>query len=172
MQSELSSFLFCVFTLSSVGMDVQLFSALFWLFLIFQSSRLFFFLHPNQILYSWSSLNCLSLLFYIRNLLFLWFSFNQITHELNNWLFFYNPWDLFIFLFLPTDSTKITLAPSNTDVKVRENTSMQCAASHDQSLDITFIWSLDGRVIDLHIDSQHYERTTVRHHVVPFIVFE
>uniref|UniRef100_A0A671YBY5 Contactin 1 n=1 Tax=Sparus aurata TaxID=8175 RepID=A0A671YBY5_SPAAU len=58
-----------------------------------------------------------------------------------------------------TESTKITLAPANSDVKVGENTSMQCAASHDSSLDITFIWSLDGRVIDLHKDSQHYERT-------------
>ncbi|XP_071350262.1 contactin-1a-like [Trachinotus anak] len=60
---------------------------------------------------------------------------------------------------LVTESTKITLAPSNADVKVGENTRMQCAASHDTSLDITFIWSLDGRVIDLHKDSQHYERT-------------
>lgn len=59
-----------------------------------------------------------------------------------------------------TDATKITLAPSDVDVKVGENAWMQCAASHDQSLDITFIWSLDGRVIDLHKDSQHYERTT------------
>ncbi|XP_047452127.1 contactin-1a isoform X2 [Mugil cephalus] len=58
-----------------------------------------------------------------------------------------------------TESTKITLAPSNADVKVGEDTWMQCAASHDPSLDITFIWSLDGRVIDLHKDSQHYERT-------------
>ncbi|XP_034735560.1 contactin-1a-like isoform X1 [Etheostoma cragini] len=60
---------------------------------------------------------------------------------------------------LVTDSTKITMAPSNADVKVGEDTRMQCAASHDSSLDITFIWSLDGRVIDLHKDSQHYERT-------------
>nr|XP_046250575.1 contactin-1a-like [Scatophagus argus]XP_046250576.1 contactin-1a-like [Scatophagus argus]XP_046250577.1 contactin-1a-like [Scatophagus argus] len=60
---------------------------------------------------------------------------------------------------LVTDATKITLAPSNSDVKVGENARMQCAASHDSSLDITFIWSLDGRVIDLHKDSQHYERT-------------
>uniref|UniRef100_A0A8C4FCK8 Contactin 1 n=1 Tax=Dicentrarchus labrax TaxID=13489 RepID=A0A8C4FCK8_DICLA len=60
---------------------------------------------------------------------------------------------------LVTDSTKITLAPSNSDVKVGENAWMQCAASHDTSLDITFIWSLDGRVIDLHKDSQHYERS-------------
>lgn len=60
---------------------------------------------------------------------------------------------------LVTESTKITLAPSNADVKVGENSGMQCAASHDPSLDITFIWSLDGRVIDLHKESQHYERT-------------
>ncbi|XP_035521312.1 contactin-1a isoform X2 [Morone saxatilis] len=60
---------------------------------------------------------------------------------------------------LVTDSTKITLAPFNSDVKVGENAWMQCAASHDTSLDITFIWSLDGRVIDLHKDSQHYERS-------------
>lgn len=74
----------------------------------------------------------------------------------------------FIFLILlcfSPESTKITLAPANSDVKVGENTSMQCAASHDSSLDITFIWSLDGCVIDLHKDSQHYERTPVRHHI-------
>uniref|UniRef100_A0A4W6FK14 Contactin 1 n=1 Tax=Lates calcarifer TaxID=8187 RepID=A0A4W6FK14_LATCA len=46
---------------------------------------------------------------------------------------------------LVTESTKITLAPSNADVKVGENAWMQCAALHDPSLDITFIWSLDGR---------------------------
>lgn len=61
-----------------------------------------------------------------------------------------------------TDSTKITLAPSNADVKVGENAWMQCAASHDLSLDITFIWSVDGQVIDLHKESRHYERTPVR----------
>ncbi|XP_034031989.1 contactin-1a [Thalassophryne amazonica] len=58
-----------------------------------------------------------------------------------------------------TEATKITLAPSNADVKVGESARMQCAASHDSNLDITFIWSLDGWVIDLHKDSQHYERT-------------
>ncbi|XP_008310156.1 contactin-1a [Cynoglossus semilaevis] len=59
---------------------------------------------------------------------------------------------------LVTESTKITLAPSNADVKVGENAWMQCTASHDSSLDITFIWALDGRVIDLHKNRQHYER--------------
>lgn len=62
------------------------------------------------------------------------------------------------------ESTKISLAPSNADVKVGENALMQCAATHDPSLDIAFIWSLDGHVIDLHTDSQHYERGNVRYH--------
>nr|XP_061826414.1 contactin-1a-like isoform X3 [Nerophis lumbriciformis] len=56
-----------------------------------------------------------------------------------------------------TDSTKITLAPSNADVIVGQNAWMQCAASHDSSLDITFIWSLDGLAIDLDQQGQHYE---------------
>ncbi|XP_058501947.1 contactin-1a-like [Solea solea] len=60
---------------------------------------------------------------------------------------------------LVTEATKITLAPSNADINVGENAWMQCAASHDPSLDITFIWSLDGQVIDLHKGRQHYERT-------------
>jgi len=59
------------------------------------------------------------------------------------------------------------LAPANADVKVGETIAMQCAASHDTTLDITFIWSLDGRVIDLHKESQHYERTLVRHDAGP-----
>ncbi|CAG08665.1 unnamed protein product, partial [Tetraodon nigroviridis] len=61
---------------------------------------------------------------------------------------------------LVLESTKITLAPSSADVKAGENALMHCAASHDPSLDIAFIWSLDGHVIDLHTDSQHYERGT------------
>lgn len=59
---------------------------------------------------------------------------------------------------LVTDATKITLAPANADVKEGEDTALQCAASHDSSLDITFIWALEGQVIDLHKDSLHYER--------------
>ncbi|RVE71610.1 hypothetical protein OJAV_G00053470 [Oryzias javanicus] len=59
---------------------------------------------------------------------------------------------------LVTDSTRITLPPSDADVNAGENAWMRCAASHDPTLDITFIWSLDGRVIDLHRESQHYER--------------
>lgn len=57
-----------------------------------------------------------------------------------------------------TDATRITLAPANADVKEGENTALQCAASYDPSLDITFIWALEGQVIDLDKDSLHYER--------------
>ncbi|TSK13409.1 Contactin-1a [Bagarius yarrelli] len=58
-----------------------------------------------------------------------------------------------------TDATKITLAPSNADVSVGENTRMQCAASHDSSLDITFIWSLNDHVIDFDKEKEYYQHT-------------
>ncbi|XP_029697399.1 contactin-1a isoform X1 [Takifugu rubripes] len=61
---------------------------------------------------------------------------------------------------LVLESTKINLAPTNADIKAGENALMQCAALHDPSLDITFIWSLDDHVIDVQTDSQHYERGT------------
>ncbi|XP_016117546.1 contactin-1a-like, partial [Sinocyclocheilus grahami] len=61
---------------------------------------------------------------------------------------------------LSSDATKITLAPSNADISVGESTRMECAASHDPSLDLTFIWSLDARAIDFDQDREHYERKT------------
>uniref|UniRef100_A0A9J8BYP7 Uncharacterized protein n=1 Tax=Cyprinus carpio carpio TaxID=630221 RepID=A0A9J8BYP7_CYPCA len=54
-----------------------------------------------------------------------------------------------------TDATKITLAPSSADISVGESARMECAASHDPTLDLTFIWSLDAHVIDR--DREHYE---------------
>uniref|UniRef100_A0A674CFT7 Contactin 1 n=1 Tax=Salmo trutta TaxID=8032 RepID=A0A674CFT7_SALTR len=57
-----------------------------------------------------------------------------------------------------TEATKITLAPSNADVKVGESTHMQCAASHDSTLDITFVWTLDAHAIDFDREGSHYER--------------
>ncbi|KAI4877290.1 hypothetical protein NFI96_011836, partial [Prochilodus magdalenae] len=55
------------------------------------------------------------------------------------------------------DATKITLAPSNADVSSGENAKMQCAASHDSSLDLTFIWSLNGHVIDFDKERESYQ---------------
>ncbi|XP_053319068.1 contactin-1 [Spea bombifrons] len=59
-----------------------------------------------------------------------------------------------------TAATKITLAPSNADVTVGENATMQCHASHDPSLDLTFIWSLNGFAIEFDKEDGHYERNT------------
>ncbi|KAM8972050.1 contactin-1 [Pelodytes ibericus] len=57
-----------------------------------------------------------------------------------------------------TAATKITLAPSNADVTVGENATMQCHAFHDPTLDLTFIWSLNGFVINFDREDSHYER--------------
>ncbi|CAH2278023.1 contactin-1 [Pelobates cultripes] len=57
-----------------------------------------------------------------------------------------------------TAATKITLAPNNADVTVGENATMQCHASHDPTLDLTFIWSLNGFVIDFDKKDGHYEK--------------
>ncbi|XP_024056843.1 contactin-1 [Terrapene carolina triunguis] len=57
-----------------------------------------------------------------------------------------------------TEATKITLAPTNVDVTVGENATMQCIASYDTTLDLTFIWSLNGYMIDFEKEHDHYER--------------
>ncbi|KAM4747400.1 contactin-1 [Rhinophrynus dorsalis] len=57
-----------------------------------------------------------------------------------------------------TAATKITLAPSNADVTVGENATMQCHASHDPTLDLTFIWALNGFLIEFDQENSHYER--------------
>uniref|UniRef100_A0A7N8YER8 Contactin 2 n=1 Tax=Mastacembelus armatus TaxID=205130 RepID=A0A7N8YER8_9TELE len=38
------------------------------------------------------------------------------------------------------DATKITLAPSNADINQGENVTLQCHASHDPTMDLTFTW--------------------------------
>lgn len=38
---------------------------------------------------------------------------------------------------------------------------MQCAASYDPMVDITFVWTLNGQEIDLDKDNAHYESTLV-----------
>ncbi|XP_030404820.1 contactin-1 isoform X1 [Gopherus evgoodei] len=60
-----------------------------------------------------------------------------------------------------TEATKITLAPTNVDVTVGENATMQCIASYDTTLDLTFIWSLNGYMIDFEKEHDHYERSVM-----------
>lgn len=66
-----------------------------------------------------------------------------------------------------TDTTKITLAPSNADVSVGESARMECGASHDPTLDLAFIWSLDGLVIDFDLEREHYQHKVVTSSVFP-----
>uniref|UniRef100_A0A6Q2XPU7 Contactin 2 n=1 Tax=Esox lucius TaxID=8010 RepID=A0A6Q2XPU7_ESOLU len=47
------------------------------------------------------------------------------------------------------DATKITLAPSNADINQGENVTLQCHASHDPTMDLTFTWALNGALLDL-----------------------
>ncbi|KAG9352784.1 hypothetical protein JZ751_017360, partial [Albula glossodonta] len=57
------------------------------------------------------------------------------------------------------DATKITLAPSNADINQGENVTLQCHASHDPTMDLTFTWSLNGVLLDLEEANGHYHRT-------------
>ncbi|KAL4612745.1 contactin-1 isoform X1 [Arapaima gigas] len=61
-----------------------------------------------------------------------------------------------------TDATQITVAPSSSEVYVGENVRMQCAASHDPLLDITFIWALDTHIIDFDRESENYQLVMTR----------
>ncbi|XP_050978992.1 contactin-2 [Labeo rohita] len=56
------------------------------------------------------------------------------------------------------DATKITLAPSNADINQGENATLQCHASHDPTMDLTFTWSLNGVLLDLEEPNGHYRR--------------
>lgn len=56
------------------------------------------------------------------------------------------------------DATKITLAPSNADINQGENVTLQCHASHDPTMDLTFTWAFNGVLLDLEHPSGPYHR--------------
>lgn len=66
----------------------------------------------------------------------------------------------FVFGFL-ADATKITLAPSSADIHLGDNLTLQCHASHDPTMDLTFIWTLDDLPIDSDKPGGHYRRASV-----------
>uniref|UniRef100_A0A8C7TM51 Contactin-2 n=1 Tax=Oncorhynchus mykiss TaxID=8022 RepID=A0A8C7TM51_ONCMY len=57
-----------------------------------------------------------------------------------------------------TDATKITLAPSNADINQEENVTLQCHASHDPTMDLTFTWAHNGALLDLEDPAGPYHR--------------
>lgn len=56
------------------------------------------------------------------------------------------------------DATKITLAPSNADINQGDNVTLQCHASHDPTMDLTFTWALNGAPLDLEDPAGPYHR--------------
>lgn len=62
---------------------------------------------------------------------------------------------------LLADATKITLAPSSADVNLGDNLTLQCHASHDPTMDLTFVWTLDDFPIDFDKPGSHYRRASV-----------
>ncbi|XP_042537816.1 contactin-2 isoform X1 [Dipodomys spectabilis] len=60
------------------------------------------------------------------------------------------------------DATKITLAPSSADINLGDNLTLQCHASHDPTMDLTFTWTLDDFPIDFHKPGGHYRRASVK----------
>ncbi|XP_029429716.1 contactin-2 isoform X2 [Rhinatrema bivittatum] len=60
------------------------------------------------------------------------------------------------------DATKITLAPASADINMGANLTLQCQASHDLSMDLTFTWALNGLPIDFDKADGHYLRASTR----------
>uniref|UniRef100_A0A4W6E7W3 Contactin-2 n=1 Tax=Lates calcarifer TaxID=8187 RepID=A0A4W6E7W3_LATCA len=59
------------------------------------------------------------------------------------------------------DATKITLAPSNADINQGENVTLQCHASHDPTMDLTFTWALNGVLLDMEDPARPYHRENI-----------
>ncbi|KAJ7421012.1 contactin 2 [Pitangus sulphuratus] len=69
------------------------------------------------------------------------------------------------------DATKITLAPSSADINVGENLTLQCHASHDPTMDLTFTWALDDFPIDFDKSEGHYRRASVKEAIGDLSIF-
>lgn len=44
------------------------------------------------------------------------------------------------------------------DVTVGESIVLTCQVSHDPSMEVAFVWSFNGHIIDLKKDAAHFER--------------
>ncbi|XP_078273084.1 contactin-1-like isoform X2 [Rhinoraja longicauda] len=56
-----------------------------------------------------------------------------------------------------TEPTKMTLEPSNIDITMGENGTMECQAMYDPTLDLAFIWSTNGYPIDFDKERDYME---------------
>ncbi|XP_066100838.1 LOW QUALITY PROTEIN: contactin-6 [Saccopteryx bilineata] len=56
------------------------------------------------------------------------------------------------------ERTVITVPPTQMDVTVGESIVLPCQVSHDPSVDVVFVWSFNGHVLDLQKGVAHFER--------------
>nr|XP_023422333.1 contactin-6 [Cavia porcellus] len=56
------------------------------------------------------------------------------------------------------ERTVITVPPSKMDVTVGESIVLPCQVSHDPSIEVIFVWSFNGVIIDLQKRVTHFER--------------
>ncbi|XP_053456419.1 contactin-6 isoform X1 [Nycticebus coucang] len=56
------------------------------------------------------------------------------------------------------ERTVITIPPSKMDVTVGESIVLPCQVSHDPTIEVMFVWSFNGDVIDLKKGVAHFER--------------
>uniref|UniRef100_A0A8C2YNV9 Contactin 6 n=1 Tax=Chinchilla lanigera TaxID=34839 RepID=A0A8C2YNV9_CHILA len=56
------------------------------------------------------------------------------------------------------ERTIITVPPSKMDVTVGESIVLPCQVSHDPSIEVVFVWSFNGVIIDLQKRVAHFER--------------
>ncbi|KAK1161457.1 contactin-4-like [Acipenser oxyrinchus oxyrinchus] len=56
------------------------------------------------------------------------------------------------------DPTKIILPPLSTDATVGESIVLPCEVSKDSTLDVTFKWFFNGKLIDFNRQGDHYEK--------------
>ncbi|KAB0363317.1 hypothetical protein FD754_007473 [Muntiacus muntjak] len=59
---------------------------------------------------------------------------------------------------LNPERTVITVPPSKMDVTVGESIVLPCQVSHDPSIEVAFVWSFNGDVIDFKKGVAHFER--------------
>ncbi|XP_072281001.1 contactin-2 [Pyxicephalus adspersus] len=58
------------------------------------------------------------------------------------------------------EATRITLAPSGSDINQGDSVVLQCHASHDPTMDLTFTWELDGLPVNFEEEYEHYQRAS------------
>ncbi|XP_034081705.1 contactin-2 [Gymnodraco acuticeps] len=68
------------------------------------------------------------------------------------------------------DATKITLAPSNADINQGDNVTLQCHASHDPTMDLTFTWALNGGLLDLEDSAGPYSRVEGKENIGDLLI--